>query len=44
LETDEAQQKNTIQRMCDIARLSQNMLKGKELNEFIKRSSEMINI
>ena len=44
LETDEAKQKNTIQHLFDIARLSQNMLKGKELNEFIKRSSEMINI
>jgi molecular chaperone HtpG len=42
LETDEAKQKNTIQHLFDIARLSQNMLKGKELSEFIRRSTEMI--
>ena len=35
-------QANIIQHLFDIARLSQNMLKGKELNEFIKRSTEMI--
>jgi molecular chaperone HtpG len=42
LETDEAKQTGTIQHLFDIARLSQNMLKGKELSEFIKRSTEMI--
>jgi molecular chaperone HtpG len=42
LETDEAKQASIIQHLFDIARLSQNMLKGKELNEFIKRSTEMI--
>jgi molecular chaperone HtpG len=42
LETDEAKQTGIIQHLFDIARLSQNMLKGKDLNEFIKRSTEMI--
>lgn len=42
LETDEVKQTGIIQHLFDIARLSQNMLKGKELNEFIKRSTEMI--
>jgi len=44
LETDEAKQTGTIQHLFDIARLSQNMLKGKDLNEFIKRSTDMVNI
>ena len=44
LETDETKQSGIIQHLFDIARLSQNMLKGKELNEFIKRSTEMVNV
>lgn len=35
---DEESQKNTIKQLYDLARLSKNLLKGKDLNEFIKRS------
>ena len=34
----EEEQKNIIKRLYDLARLSKNLLKGKELNEFVKRS------
>ncbi len=42
LETDEAKQSSSIRYLFDLARLSQNMLKGKDLSDFIKRSTEMI--
>jgi molecular chaperone HtpG len=42
LETDAAKQESTVKQLTDLAMLSQNMLKGKELNEFIRRSIEMI--
>ena len=38
LEKDEETQKNTIKHLYDLARLSKNLLKGKDLNEFVKRS------
>ena len=34
----EEEQKDVIKRMYDLARLSKNLLKGKDLNEFVKRS------
>lgn len=34
----EEEQKDTIKKLYDLARLSKNLLKGKELNEFVKRS------
>ena len=34
----EEEQKNIIKHLYDLARLSKNLLKGKELNEFVKRS------
>jgi molecular chaperone HtpG len=41
LETDAAKQTATIKHLFDLALLAQNMLKGKDLSEFIKRSMEM---
>ena len=38
LDKDEETQKNTIKHLYDLARLSKNLLKGKDLNEFVKRS------
>ena len=35
-------QERLINQSLDLARLSQNLLKGKELTDFIKRSYEMI--
>ena len=40
-ETDEAKQTVTLKHLFDLALLAQNMLKGKDLSEFIKRSMEM---
>ena len=34
----EEEQANTIKHLYDLARLSKNLLKGKDLNEFVKRS------
>jgi len=42
LEPDESKQTGTIKQLFDIALLSQNMLKGKELADFIKRSIELM--
>jgi molecular chaperone HtpG len=39
-ETEEEKQSGTIRHLFDLALLAQNMLKGKELAEFIKRSTE----
>jgi len=40
---DETIQQKTIHQLYDLARLSKNLLKGKELNEFVKRSLQIIN-
>ncbi len=42
LDKPEEDQKSRLQQLYDLARLSQNLLKGKELNEFIKRSVQLI--
>jgi len=41
-EKDEAAQKHLISQAFDLAKLSQNLLHGKELTSFIKRSYELI--
>ncbi len=43
LETDAIKQTNMLKQATDLAFLSQNLLKGKDLNDFIKRSLELIN-
>ena len=43
LETDAVKQNKMLKQTTDLAFLSQNLLKGKELNDFIKRSLELIN-
>lgn len=43
LETDAIKQNTMLKQAADLAFLSQNLLKGKELNDFIKRSVELIN-
>ncbi len=42
VETDEKKQDALIKQVYDLARLSRNLLKGKELNEFVKRSVSLI--
>lgn len=42
LETDNEKQDSTVRNLIDLALLAQNMLKGKELAEFIKRSTERL--
>ena len=42
LDKDEDAQKNTIKHLYDLARLSKNLLKGKDLNEFVKNSFEVM--
>ncbi|MCD6091115.1 MAG: molecular chaperone HtpG [Bacteroidales bacterium] len=41
-EKDEKKQASTVKQMYDLAMLSQNLLKGKDLAEFIKRSFSLI--
>ncbi|MDD4372818.1 MAG: molecular chaperone HtpG [Bacteroidales bacterium] len=41
-EKEEAEQQKTISQLYDLARLSKNLLKGKALNDFVKRSLEII--
>ena len=41
-EKDSKKQKELIKQTSDLAMLSQNLLKGEELNKFIKRSLELI--
>jgi molecular chaperone HtpG len=41
-ETDENKQDNLVKQLYDLARLSKNLLKGKELNDFVKRSVGII--
>ncbi len=40
-ESDEGKQSATLKHLFDLALLAQNMLKGKDLSEFIKRSMEL---
>jgi len=42
LNSDEETQGKLIKQSLDLARLSQNLLKGEELTNFVKRSFEMI--
>ena len=42
LAADEDKQKGLISQAFDLAKLSQNLLHGKELTDFIKRSYELI--
>ena len=41
-EKEESEKDAVIKQLYDLARLSKNLLKGKELNEFVKRSVEII--
>jgi molecular chaperone HtpG len=41
-EKEEKQKDEVIKQLYDLARLSKNLLKGKELSEFVKRSVEII--
>ncbi|HNY07867.1 MAG TPA: hypothetical protein PKL64_07210, partial [Bacteroidales bacterium] len=41
-ETDESLRTNLIKQVTDLALLSQSMLKGEDLTNFIKRSVEII--
>ncbi|MCY7409814.1 MAG: molecular chaperone HtpG, partial [Chitinophagales bacterium] len=43
LEVDPAKQHQLIKQSVDLAMLSQNLLKGEELTEFVKRSLEVMN-
>jgi molecular chaperone HtpG len=42
LETDEIKQTDTIRQLFDLSLLAQNLLKGKELAEFIRRTTEKV--
>jgi len=42
LETDGAKQSETIKQLFDLALLAQGMLKGKDLAEFIRRSTDLV--
>ena len=42
LSAEEETQQRLIKQSLDLARLSQNLLKGEELTAFIKRSFEMV--
>ena len=39
---DKSTQENLVKQALDLARLSQNLLKGEELTAFVKRSFELI--
>jgi len=41
-ESDAAKQDQLVKQLYDLARLSKNLLKGKELNDFVKRSVSII--
>ena len=41
--TDETAKENLIKQAFDLARLSQGLLKGKELSDFVKRNWELVN-
>jgi molecular chaperone HtpG len=40
--SDSATQENLVKQALDLAKLSQNLLKGEELTAFVKRSFELI--
>ena len=40
--TDKSVQEHLVKQALDLARLSQNLLKGEELTAFVKRSFELI--
>ena len=42
LDKDEAEQEATIRQIYDLAQLSKNLLKGKDLSEFVKRNMEKL--
>ncbi len=42
LDKDEAAQEATIRQIYDLALLSKNLLKGKDLSEFVKRNLEKL--
>ena len=42
VETDDKNQDQMVKQVYDLARLAKNLLKGKELNEFVKRSVSII--
>ena len=42
LDKDEAEQETTIRQIYDLALLSKNLLKGKDLSEFVKRNMEKL--
>ncbi len=42
LETESSKQESTLKQLIDLAKLAQNLLKGKELNDFIKRTIENV--
>jgi len=42
VETEDKKQDELIKQVYDLARLSRNLLKGKELNDFVKRSVNII--
>jgi molecular chaperone HtpG len=42
VEADEKKQDNLVKQIYDLARISRNLLKGKELNDFVKRSVSII--
>ena len=42
VESDAAKQDHLVKQLYDLARLSKNLLKGKELNDFVKRSVSII--
>jgi molecular chaperone HtpG len=42
LYTDTIKQERSLKQLIDLAMLAQNLLKGKELNDFIKRSIELV--
>jgi molecular chaperone HtpG len=42
LETDAGKQSSSVKYLFDLAMLSQNLLKGKELSDFIKQSTELM--
>ena len=42
LDKDETEQEATIRQIYDLALLSKNLLKGKDLSEFVKRNLEKL--
>ncbi len=42
IKSDDAEREVVIRQLYDLARLSKNLLKGKELNDFIRRSQESL--